>query len=55
MVKFFVQGVPYENTGSVFGTGGKRGDLLIVTHIKMPNKLSKKAQQLIEDLKGEGI
>jgi len=49
------KGVPYEQRGSVFGTGGKRGDLLIVTHIEMPRKLSKKAQQLIEDLKGEGI
>jgi len=49
------KGVPYEHTGSVFGTGGKRGDLLIVTHVEMPRKLSKKAQQLIEDLKGEGI
>ena len=49
------KGVPYEQTGSVFGTGGKRGDLLIVTHVEMPRKLSKKAQQIIEELKGEGI
>ncbi len=49
------KGVPYEHTGSVFGTGGKRGDLLIVTHIEMPRKLSKNAQKLIEELKGEGI
>jgi DnaJ-class molecular chaperone len=49
------KGVPYEQAGSVFGTGGKRGDLLIVTHVEMPRKLSKKAQQLVEELKGEGI
>lgn len=49
------KGVPYENTGSVFGTGGKRGDLLIVTHVEMPRKLSKKAQQLVEELKNEGV
>ncbi|MEI8249267.1 MAG: J domain-containing protein [Candidatus Taylorbacteria bacterium] len=49
------KGVPYEQQGSVFGTGGKRGDLLIVTHVKMPHKLSKKAQGLIEELKGEGL
>jgi len=49
------KGVPYEQTGSVFGTGGKRGDLLIVTHIVMPRKLSKQAQKLVEDLKKEGI
>lgn len=49
------KGVPYETTGGVFGTGGRRGDLLIVTHVNMPKKLSKKAQQLIEELKNEGI
>ncbi len=49
------KGVPYEQTGSVFGTGGKRGDLLIVTHVEMPRKLSKRAHQLIDELKGEGI
>lgn len=49
------KGVPYENTGSVFGTGGRRGDLLVVTHIEMPRKLSKKAKELIEGLKEEGV
>jgi curved DNA-binding protein len=49
------KGVPYESRGSVFGTGGKRGDLLIVTHVMMPKKLSKEAQRLIDELKGEGI
>jgi DnaJ-class molecular chaperone len=49
------KGVPYETTGGIFGTGGKRGDLLLVTHVEMPRKLSKKAKELVEQLKGEGI
>jgi DnaJ-class molecular chaperone len=49
------KGVPYETTGGVFGTGGKRGDLLVVTHVEMPRKLSKNAQKLVEELKKEGI
>ncbi len=49
------KGVPYETTGSIFGTGGRRGDLLLVTHVEMPKKLSKKAKDLIDELKGEGI
>jgi DnaJ-class molecular chaperone len=49
------KGVPYETTGGIFGTGGKRGDLLIVTHVEMPRKLSKKAKELIEQLKEEGL
>lgn len=49
------KGVPYETTGHIFGTGGKRGDLLIVTHVLMPKKLSKKAKEMIEELKKEGI
>ena len=49
------KGVPHEQPGSVFGTGGRRGDLLIVTHIEMPRKLSKNAQKLVEDLKKEGL
>lgn len=40
-------GVPNER--------GKRGDLLIVTKVEMPKKLSKQAQKLIEELKGEGL
>lgn len=35
--------------------GSKRGDLLIVTKVVMPKKLSKQAQKAIEDLKNEGI
>ena len=34
---------------------GRRGDLLIVTRVNMPKKLSKEAQRMIEGLKGEGI
>ncbi len=49
------KGVPYETTGGIFGTGGRRGDLLIVTNVEMPKKLSKKAKELIEELKGEGV
>lgn len=49
------KGVPYETQGSVFGTGGRRGDLLVVTHVEMPRKLSKRAKELIEGLKGEGV
>jgi DnaJ-class molecular chaperone len=49
------KGVPYETTGGIFGTGGKRGDLLLVTHVEMPRKLSKKAKDLVEQLKGEGM
>lgn len=41
------KGVPQER--------GRRGDLLIVTEVQMPRKLSKAAQKLIEELKKEGI
>ena len=41
------KGVPYEK--------GKRGDLLIHLHIKLPNKLSKEGRRLVEELKKEGI
>ncbi|MDP3962376.1 MAG: DnaJ C-terminal domain-containing protein [bacterium] len=34
---------------------GKRGDLLIVTEVVMPKKLSKEAQKLVEELRKEGI
>ena len=48
------KGVPHEAPGRVFNTGGRRGDLLIVTKVEMPKKLSKQAQKLIEELKNEG-
>jgi DnaJ-class molecular chaperone len=41
------KGVPDER--------GRRGDLLIVTEVTMPRKLSKTAQKLVEELKQEGI
>ena len=49
------KGVPYETQGAIFGTNGRRGDILIVTHVIMPKKLSKEALKSIEDLKEEGI
>lgn len=49
------KGVPYESQGAIFGTGGKRGDILVVTHVEIPRKLSKKAKELIEGLKAEGL
>ena len=41
------KGVPIERN--------KRGDLLAKVHIQLPNKLSRSAAKLIEDLKKEGI
>lgn len=49
------KGVPYESTGGIFGTGGKRGDLLIITKVIMPRKISKKSKDYIEELKKEGL
>ncbi len=40
------KGVPHK---------GRRGDLLIRTHIKIPNKLSKKERDIVEQLKKEGF
>ena len=45
------KGVPMTEKG----ISGRRGDILLVTHVVMPRKLSKQAQKAIEDLKGEGI
>lgn len=42
------KGVPSEQ-------GGRRGDLLIITHVDMPKKVSRNAVKLIEELKKEGI
>lgn len=41
------KGVPYG--------GNKRGDLFLKIKIKLPNKLSRKAKQLVEELKEEGV
>lgn len=43
-----------KNKG-VMSDRGKRGDLLIVTKVDMPKKLSKEAARLVEDLRKEGI
>ena len=48
------KGVPYETHG-IWSGSGKRGDLLVVTRVIMPKKLSKEAQRLIEELKKEGL
>ncbi|MES2314507.1 MAG: J domain-containing protein [Patescibacteria group bacterium] len=45
------KGVPMTERG----IDGRRGDILLVTHVEMPRKLSKTAQKAIEDLKKEGI
>jgi DnaJ-class molecular chaperone len=34
---------------------GKAGDLFIKVKVKFPNKISKKARELLEELKKEGI
>lgn len=41
------KGVPYEK--------GRRGDLLIHIHIKLPSKLSKESRRMVEELRKEGI
>ncbi|HAT68388.1 MAG: molecular chaperone DnaJ [Candidatus Yonathbacteria bacterium RIFOXYC2_FULL_47_9] len=43
------KGVPVDNTGK------RRGDLIIKLEVKTPTKLSRKAEKLIEELKGEGV
>ena len=48
------KGVPYETAG-LMSNRSRRGDLLVVTHVIMPKKLSKEAQRLIDELKREGI
>lgn len=45
------KGVPMTDRGR----DGRRGDLLVVTRVAMPKKLSKNAQRLIDELKGEGV
>ncbi len=41
------KGVPHPH--------GKRGDILVVTKVEMPRKLSKTAHKLVEELKKEGL
>ena len=50
------KGVPHETRGVFTGAAHvKRGDLLVVTHVEMPRKISKNAACLIEELKNEGM
>ena len=54
------EGVSINEVLRVRGKGvpiakGKRGDLLIKLNIKLPNKVSRKSRELIEELKKEGI
>ena len=54
------EGVSPEETLRVKERGvptgkGKRGDLLIKVHIKLPKKLSKKSRELVDKLKEEGV
>jgi DnaJ-class molecular chaperone len=53
-------GITYGEVLRVKGKGvpvgsGKRGDLLIRVVVKTPEKLSKKARELVEKLKEEGV
>ena len=48
------KGVPIGGASPTSGRG-KRGDLLIKLNIKLPNKLSRKSREIIEELKKEGI
>lgn len=41
------RGVPFDDR--------RRGDLMIKLNIKMPNKLSRKAEKLVQELKEEGV
>lgn len=47
VIKISGKGVPNDR--------GKRGDFVVVVDLKMPHKLSKKARELIEKLKEEGV
>lgn len=54
------QGTTHNEILRVKGKGvmterGRRGDLLIITKVNMPKKLSREAQRLVEELKKEGI
>ncbi len=47
--------VSLKGYGVPTGFGSKRGDFIINLDISLPNKLSKKAKDIIEELKKEGI
>lgn len=44
-----------KNKGVPTGAGNNRGDFMVKIHIDIPQKLSRKARKLIEELKEEGI
>lgn len=44
-----------KGKGVPLGRGNSRGDFLVKIDIALPQKLSKKAQKLVEDLRDEGI
>lgn len=50
MLRVRGKGVPFSPP-----PGGKRGDLIIRVIVKTPKRLSKKAKELVEELKKEGI
>ena len=54
------EGVAIDEILRVRGKGvptskSKRGDLLIKLNIKLPNKLSRKSRELVEELQKEGV
>ena len=44
-----------KNRGFLLGSGPKRGDLMLKIFIEIPQKISKTAKGLLEDLKKEGL
>ena len=44
-----------KGKGVPTGRGASRGDFLVKIEIVLPQKLSRKARKLIEELKAEGI
>lgn len=48
-----IKGEGMFKASGIFGGKGQRGNLVVLLHLKSPKKLSKKAKQLIEDLKNE--
>ena len=47
--------VRLKNHGILDGNRGKRGDLIVELSVKTPENLSKRARNLVEDLKKEGL
>ncbi|MBU3668546.1 MAG: molecular chaperone DnaJ [Candidatus Taylorbacteria bacterium] len=59
ILKVKEKGVPFgpgsENPEKSRSSSVRRGDLLLVIKIDIPDKLSKNAQRLVDELKGEGV